>query len=107
MIKKDSRLGETLRKLREEKKLGIKTVAPKAAVTYSYLSKIENGHKHPTKELVEKLCEIYGADQDEVISMLGELPEDIQRIIQKNGREVFDLLRKKYGLKDLKEKSDG
>jgi len=95
-MKKKPKLGEKLRQLREDKNLGIKTVAPKADVTYSYLSKIENGHKAPTAELLDKLCDIYGADKDEMIARFGGLPSDIQKIIQQNGKEVFDLLRDTY-----------
>ena len=95
-MKKKTNLGEKLRQLREAKNLGLKTAAPKADVTYSYLSKIENGHKNPTSDLLEKLCDIYDADKDEIIARFGGLPDDIQRIIQQNGKEVFDLLREKY-----------
>ena len=61
-----------------------------------YLSKIENGHKLPSPELLERLCTLYNTDSDELISRLGQLPTDIQRIIESHGREVFSLLRERY-----------
>jgi hypothetical protein len=50
-------------------------------------------------ELIERLCEIYDADKDELIAQFGELPPDIRAIVQENGKEVFDLLREKFGQK--------
>ena len=100
MSKGKSKIGNRLRELREDKNLGIKSAAPKADVTYSYLSKVENGHKQPTKELVEKLAKLYGTDIDELLALLGQLPDDLVKIISTNGKEVFDLIREKYAQKN-------
>jgi transcriptional regulator with XRE-family HTH domain len=89
--------GNVLRSLRKRADLGLKAVAPKVKVSYTYLSKIENGHKKPSPELIEKLCALYKTDPDDLISKLGQLPSDIQQIIETNGKEVFDLLRERYG----------
>lgn len=88
--------GTVLRGLRKQADLGLKAVAPKVKVSYTYLSKVENGHKKPSPELIQKLCALYNTDSDELISKLGQLPSDIQQIIEMNGKEVFDLLRERY-----------
>ena len=93
---RNEKLGKRLRQMREEKKLGLKAAAPKANITYSYLSKIENGHKVPTPDLLQKLCKLYECDYEEVIAIYGALPDDIKTIIQKNGKDVFELLRKEF-----------
>jgi transcriptional regulator with XRE-family HTH domain len=93
---KDEKFGGTLRKLREAKGLGIKTVGRQLNVSYSYLSKVENGHKVPSADLVQKLSELYRVDPEEMLAKVAELPPDIQQIVQEHGREVFDLLRKTY-----------
>ena len=92
----NERLGKKLRQIREEKKLGLKAVAPKANITYSYLSKIENGHKAPTPDLLQKLCKLYKYDYEEMIAIYGKFPNDIKEIIQKNGKGVFELLRREF-----------
>jgi transcriptional regulator with XRE-family HTH domain len=94
--------GNDLRRLRRRAALGLKAVAPQVNVSYTYLSKIENGHKTPSPELIERLCALYKADSDELISRLGFLPSDIQQIIELKGKEVFELLREHYPDRELK-----
>ncbi len=94
--KQREELGTALRHLRHNSRLGIKPAAARLQMSYTYLSKIENGYKPPSKDLLIRLCGLYGADSDDFIAKLGELPEDILDIIRTNGKEVFELLRQKY-----------
>jgi transcriptional regulator with XRE-family HTH domain len=94
-------VGAALRALRQQASMGIKSVAPRANVDYTYLSKIENGHKIPSQELIEKLCSIYDVSPDDIVSRLGLLPPDIQEIVQTRGKEVFELLRERYSRKHI------
>lgn len=89
-------VGVRLRKLRMLTKLGIKTVAPKAGISYTYLSKIENDVKVPSPGLISELCKVYGVNADDIIAMLGVVPPDIQIIVKEHGKEAFDLLRSTY-----------
>ncbi len=93
---KSETIGATLRDLRKHTKLGIKTVAPKVGVSYTYLSKIENDVKLPSPGLIMMLCDLYGVDADNLIAKLGTIPEDIQEIVKEHGKEAFDLLRSTY-----------
>lgn len=93
---RQEQFGGALRAFRRRAALGLKSVAPKVNVSYTYLSKIENGHKTPSPELIERLCLLYKADSDELISKLGLLPSDIREIVERNGKEVFELLREHY-----------
>ena len=95
----DEKIGRKLRQFREASKLGIKTAAPLVNVTYSYLSKIETGSRTPNKELVAKLCSIYGKNEEEVLALLGHVPPDILKMIENNGTEVFDFLRQNFKAK--------
>lgn len=88
--------GVALKQLRKKAKLSIKSAAPKADVNYTYLSKIENGHKVPSQDLLVKLCSLYETNPDDLIARLGALPPDIQEIVRVHGAEVFELLRKTY-----------
>ena len=52
-------LGETIRKLREDKKLPLQTVATFLDIEPEALSKIESGHRKPSREQVVKLAEYF------------------------------------------------
>jgi len=95
-------VGKELRALRQNTSLGIKTVANRVGMNYTYLSKIENGYKVPSREIILKLCALYGENPDRMVSKLGMLPADIQEIISQNGKEVFNILRSLF-----KDKGDG
>lgn len=95
-MSKTGSLGTKLRELRTRSKLGIKSVAPKVGVSYSYLSKIENDLKVPSLGLITELCKLYGEDADSLIAQAGILPEDIKQIVREHGKDAFDLLRDTY-----------
>lgn len=73
--------------------MGIKTAGRELDVTYSYLSKIENNHKVPSPQLLEKLCEFYGGDRDELLAAVDRLPDDIQQILHTHREDAFRILR--------------
>ena len=100
MVRTEASVGATLRSLRHQTNLGIKSVGPLVGVSYSYLSKIENDIKRPSIGLISRLCELYGVDADHVIAMSNELPPDIRNIIHIHGKEAYDLLRSTYNEKD-------
>ena len=89
-------VGSILRKLRLGAELGIKSVGPCVGVSYSYLSKVENGIKLPSIGLIIELCKLYGADPDEIIAKTGAVPPDITEIIQVHGKDAYELLRHTY-----------
>lgn len=76
--------------------MGIKSAGPRVGVSYSYLSKVENGKKIPSIALISALCELYGADADDVIAKAGALPPDVSQIIRDHGKAAYDLLRTTY-----------
>ncbi|MEW8064029.1 MAG: helix-turn-helix transcriptional regulator [Candidatus Thiodiazotropha sp.] len=108
------KIGHSLRSLRQDAEMGIKGVGPKVGVSYTYLSKVENGLKSPSRGLVIKLCELYGTSSsqteellkivDEIAAVSGSVPSDVKRIIQTHGEEVFELIRTQYA--DIREGVD-
>ena len=60
-------LGESIRKLREEKELPLRTVAAYLDIDQAILSKIERGHRKPTREQVLKLAEYFKVKKDELL----------------------------------------
>ena len=62
-----SSLGESIRKLREDKELPLRTVAAYLDIDQAILSKIERGQRKPTREQVLKLAEYFKVKKDELL----------------------------------------
>lgn len=66
-------LGETIRKLREEKELPLRTVAAYLDIDQAILSKVERGQRNATREQVIKLAEYFKVkESDLLISWLSD-----------------------------------
>ena len=63
------KLGDKLRRLRNEKKLPLRKVAALADIDVAILSKMERGERKLSKDVVLKLAEIYQHDADELVIM--------------------------------------
>lgn len=61
------RLGEIIRKLREESELPLRTVAAYLDLDQAVLSKIEHGHRKASREHVVKLAEYFKVKEDDLI----------------------------------------
>lgn len=72
LFKMDS-LGETIRKLREDKELPLRTVAAYLDIDQAILSKIERGQRNANREQVVKLAEYFRVkDNDLLVSWLSD-----------------------------------
>ena len=60
-------LGDTIRKLREEKELHMQTVAAFLDIDQTILSKIESGHRKPSREQVVKLAEYFKVKENDLL----------------------------------------
>jgi HTH-type transcriptional regulator, competence development regulator len=65
-FKMDS-LGDTIRKLREEKELPLRTVAAFLDIDQAILSKVERGQRKPTREQVVKLAEYFKVKENDLL----------------------------------------
>ncbi|MDP2058905.1 MAG: helix-turn-helix transcriptional regulator, partial [Flavobacteriaceae bacterium] len=66
LFKMDS-LGETIRKLREEKELPLRTVAAYLDIDQAILSKIERGQRNANREQVVKLAAFFKIKENELL----------------------------------------
>ncbi|WP_317045535.1 helix-turn-helix domain-containing protein [Aquiflexum balticum] len=66
LFKMDS-LGETIRKLREEKELPLRTVAAFLDIDQAILSKIERGQRNANREQVVKLAEFFKIKENDLL----------------------------------------
>lgn len=60
-------LGETIRKLREEKELPLRTVAAYLDIDQAILSKIERGLRKPSRDSVIKLATYFNVPEKELL----------------------------------------
>ena len=60
-------LGETIRNLREEKELPLRTVAAFLDIDQAILSKIERGQRNATREQVVKLAEYFKIKESDLL----------------------------------------
>lgn len=61
------KLGENVRRIREEKGMTQIELCRKLEVDRAYMSNIENGKKNPTLATIEKIAKALGVSLDELI----------------------------------------
>ena len=72
-MKLEETFGETVKKLREEKKLPLREVAEALSIDTSMLGKIEKNSRKPTKQLIEKFAIYFNvSDKDLLIAFLSD-----------------------------------
>jgi transcriptional regulator with XRE-family HTH domain len=59
--------GETIRKLRKEKQLPLRTVAAFLDIAQAILSKIERGQRNASREQVIKLADFFKIDENDLL----------------------------------------
>lgn len=70
-------IASNIKRLREQKGLLQKEVAAEMGLGVSHYSKIENGQREASVELLDKLSKFYGITIDEIVHMGNEVPTDI------------------------------
>ncbi len=60
-------LGDTIRKLREEKELPLRTVAAYLDIDQAILSRIERGQRKATREQIVKLAEYFKVKENDLL----------------------------------------
>jgi transcriptional regulator with XRE-family HTH domain len=73
-MKFEKTFGETIKKLREDKKLTLREVAKELKIDTSMLGKIEKNNRKPTKPLIEKFAKLFNvSDKDLKIAFLSDI----------------------------------
>jgi transcriptional regulator with XRE-family HTH domain len=86
-----------IKKLRTDKGISIKQLAPILGLDYSYISKLENDRSKPSAELLTKMANYYEYDKDLLFLAAGKIPEDIQEILNSKPEKAIELLRREFG----------
>lgn len=94
-------LGETIRKLREEKELPLRTVAAFLDIDQAILSKIERGQRNASREQVVKLAEFFKIkESDLLVSWLSD--KLVYQVADEDvGFEALQLAEERVGYKTL------
>jgi transcriptional regulator with XRE-family HTH domain len=91
--------GAIVRRLREERKIGLRKFAQMVGMSPTYLSKVERDEfKPPTEEKVRAIATALGQDADELLALAGRMSADLADIIQRHPREMATFLRAANGL---------
>ena len=68
-------IGQTVRALREQKKLTLEQLAPNAGITYQYLSGLENGRENFTISVLQRLAEALSLPLKSLVALAYESAE--------------------------------
>jgi len=99
MSNDDSTFGTTVRRLREEKKIGLRKFAQMVGMSPTYLSKVERDEFNPpSEEKIRAIAKALSQDVDELLALAGRLSSDLADIIQRHPREMAAFLRAANGL---------
>lgn len=88
--------GVILRQLRTDAGVGIKRLAPELGVSYSYVSKLENGEVNPSEALVGRVAAYFQYDRDRLLLSAGKVPPEILRILQDHPDDAVEFLRQRF-----------
>ena len=94
-----SSFGATVRRLREDQKIGLRRFAEVVGMSPTYLSKVERDEFNPPSEdKVRAIAKALGQDPDELLALAGRVSSDLTGIIQRQPREMASFLRAANGL---------
>ncbi len=87
---------------RERKAAGVtlSALASRLRVSKGYLSRLETGKTLPSADMVARIAKILGADSATLSVLTGQLPADVQEILQSHPVEALNLLRESYAASD-------
>lgn len=89
--------GETIRRLRREKRWSLGTLAEQTGLSYSYLSRVENDSASPQADVVARLAEALEGDLTHLLELADCLPRVILDRIIERGDSVGPTLNRTAG----------
>ncbi|MBI2850852.1 MAG: helix-turn-helix domain-containing protein [Chloroflexi bacterium] len=99
-VSKSDSFNKRLRELREKAGLSQNELASRVGISFTYLSKIENGVRPPPSEkVILKLAEALGCAKDDLMTLAGRVPSDVAGILK--NQELRQSIRKNYKEKKI------
>ncbi len=95
----EEKFGAFIRRVREEKDIGLREMAKKIEVSPTYLSKVERDEfSPPAEDRVKAIAKIQGLDADDLLARAGRVSSEISGIIKQQPVALAALLRTAEGL---------
>ena len=95
----EERFGAKVRRLREERDIGLRPFARMVGISATYLSKVERGElPPPAEDRVKEIARLLGQDPDELLALAGRVASDLGEIIRERPREMASFLRTVRGM---------
>ena len=77
------RFGDTIRAIRTAKGFSQRALGERVGVSFTYISKVENGKldfgDYPSEDLIRRLAAALDADEEELLLLAEKIPEPIRR----------------------------
>lgn len=77
------RFGDRVRELRTARGYSQRALGERVGVSFTYISKVENGKldfgDYPSEDLIRRLAAALDADEEELLMMAEKIPEPIRR----------------------------
>lgn len=72
--------GQRIRRVRKERKLGLRQMATKAGISATFLSRVETEKEPatPSEETIRKLADVLGDDFDGLMQLAGRIPTSVK-----------------------------
>jgi len=88
-----TKLGERIKSLREENKVGVRELGRLVDVSAMHISNIEKGKSSASAEIIQKIADALNADADELLSLADQIAPDVASVINSNTQAVPSFLR--------------
>lgn len=86
-------IGKTLRQLRKDKNLTLKSLSEKSGISISFISDIENERRDPSPDTAKKLADALNIDvtlllKGEIVELIDTVKEDVNAITNPDIRAI-------------------
>ncbi len=81
---KREKLGERIKRVRQERQLGLRELAGKLGISATYLSRIETCQEAspPAEKVIRNLADLLQDNFDELMQLAGRVPEEVEDLIK-------------------------
>lgn len=98
------KIGEYIKKVREEKELSINQLALYSNVSAAHISRIERGLREPSPEILKKVSEALRVQYKDLMKIAGYLDTETDGICK--DKDFIDQAKNKYGPRGKKQAED-
>ena len=88
-----TKLGERIKQLREEHRVGVRELGRMVDVSAMHISNIEKGKSSASAEIIQKIASALKSDSDELLALADQVAPDVADVINSNAQSVPSFLR--------------